>query len=140
VYHDRNSRDQEDDDVFVKVYRKGGSWSWKPGVIRKCTGPVSFQVSLENGSCCRKHQDQIRKRGKHQQLCPSTDLWDSWRKESEQMNRDDPALGINQGQRETEENEDELGVYTEEPTALEQAPLPRETNEEQAPPTRCYPA
>ena len=52
----------EGDDVYVKVYKKGGAWEWAPGCIAKCTGPLSFVVQLKDGRYCRRHQDQIRKR------------------------------------------------------------------------------
>ena len=46
--------------VFVKNHGEGEKWL--PGVITKCTGPVSFHVKLNDGRerCC--HQDQLRSR------------------------------------------------------------------------------
>ena len=44
--------------VFVKNHRKGKKWL--AGSIIKETGPVSFQVKLQDGRIIRCHQDQIR--------------------------------------------------------------------------------
>ena len=44
----------EGDDVYVKVYKKGGAWEWAPGCIAKCTGPLSFVVQLKDGRYCRR--------------------------------------------------------------------------------------
>eukprot|EP00731_Ephydatia_muelleri_P017061 Em0010g159a len=53
---------QEQESVYVKYYARGGRWKWVPGKITKCKGPLSFDVVLENGIVCRRHQDQLRKR------------------------------------------------------------------------------
>ena len=44
--------------VYVKNNRKGKNWL--SGCIVKETGPVSFQVKLEDGKTIRCHQDQLR--------------------------------------------------------------------------------
>ena len=47
--------------VYVRNYAQGPKWL--AGHIQKCTGPVSFMVSLEgSASVWRRHQDQLRKR------------------------------------------------------------------------------
>jgi len=46
--------------VYVKNNRKGKNWL--SGCIVKETGPVSFQVKLEDGKTIRCHQDQARHR------------------------------------------------------------------------------
>ena len=46
--------------MYVKNY--GDGQNWLPGVITKCTGPVSFHVKLKVGRERRCHQDQIRSR------------------------------------------------------------------------------
>ena len=33
----------------------GGGWKWLP------KGPLSFDVFIENGNVCRRHQDQLQK-------------------------------------------------------------------------------
>jgi len=46
--------------VYVKNNRKGKNWL--SSYIVKETGPVSFQVKLEDGRTIRCHQDQLRQR------------------------------------------------------------------------------
>jgi len=46
--------------VYVK--NQGEGVNWLPGVIIKCTGPVSFHVKLNDGRERRCHQDQLRNR------------------------------------------------------------------------------
>ena len=46
--------------VFVKNY--GSGRRWLPGTIVQITGPVSYQVKLEDGRLRRCHQDQLRQR------------------------------------------------------------------------------
>ena len=45
--------------VFVKNY--GSGQRWLPGTIVQVTGPVSYQMKLEDGRL-RRHQDQLRQR------------------------------------------------------------------------------
>ena len=35
---------------------------WIPGIIEKVTGPVSYQIRLENGQIMRRHVDSVRAR------------------------------------------------------------------------------
>ena len=44
--------------VFVKNFSRGAKWL--SGTVTKVTGPVSYQVKLEDGRIRRCHQDQIR--------------------------------------------------------------------------------
>ena len=61
---------QEQDSVYVKYYERGDGWKWLSGKIVKCKGPLSFDVWLEDGKVCRRHQDQIRKR--------ADEAYDTW--------------------------------------------------------------
>ena len=49
----------EGDTVLVRNYFHGQKW--KPGIIIKKTGPVSYSVKLSDGCDRRCHQDQVRK-------------------------------------------------------------------------------
>ncbi len=51
----------EGEEVYVRNYCRGAEKKWLPGRIVTCTGPVSYQVELQNGAICRRHQDQIHK-------------------------------------------------------------------------------
>ena len=46
------------DAVFVKNFGPGRKWL--PGKVTKVTGPVSYQVKLEDGRQRRCHVDQLR--------------------------------------------------------------------------------
>ena len=48
------------DSIFLKNYGAGSGWL--PGKIIQRSGPVSFQVLLEDGRRKRCHQDQLRPR------------------------------------------------------------------------------
>ena len=45
------------DAILLKNF--GAGQRWLPGQIVGMTGPVSFQVLLEDGRCKRCHQDQV---------------------------------------------------------------------------------
>ena len=59
------------DAVFVKNY--GSGLRWLPGKIEQVTGPVSFQVKLDDGRTRRCHQDQIRIRVIAPDMPPESD-------------------------------------------------------------------
>ena len=59
------------DAVFVKNY--GSGRRWLPGKIEQVTGPVSFQVKLDDGRTRRCHQDQIRIRVIAPDMPPESD-------------------------------------------------------------------
>ena len=50
----------EGERVFAKNFGQGKKWL--PGHIVSRKGPVSFQVELQNGQKCHRHQDQLRHR------------------------------------------------------------------------------
>ena len=61
--HDRKARSRTfrvGDAIFLKNF--GAGQRWLPGQIVEMTGPVSFQVLLEDGRRKRCHQDQLRSR------------------------------------------------------------------------------
>ena len=51
----------EGEEEYVRNFQQPGQ-SWIPGIISKATGPVSYQVELEDGQIIRRHQDHVRKR------------------------------------------------------------------------------
>ena len=62
--HDAHAVDRSfahGDHVYVRDFSRRPE-KWIPGTIVDVTGPVSFQIELENGTVCRRHQDHIRKR------------------------------------------------------------------------------
>ena len=62
--HDSKSRERAlavGDQVYTRVYGRGQP-RWMPAEVTHCTGPVSFKVSLEDGTVHRRHQDQLRQR------------------------------------------------------------------------------
>ena len=61
-YHDQHSHTVTftvGEEVFVKNFRAGRKWL--PGHIRHHRGPVSFEIELEDGRTCHRHQDHIHK-------------------------------------------------------------------------------
>ena len=62
--HDQQARErviQVGDPVFAKSFRDGPTWV--PAVVTAQTGPVSYNVELEeSGSIWRRHVDQLRRR------------------------------------------------------------------------------
>ena len=50
----------EGEEVYVRNFQQSGQ-SWIPGVISKATGPVSYQVELDNGQIIRRHQDHVQR-------------------------------------------------------------------------------
>ena len=62
-YRDQHSRTVTftvGEKVFIKNFRPGRKWL--PGHIHHQRGPVSFEIELEDGRTCHRHQDHIRKR------------------------------------------------------------------------------
>ncbi len=51
----------EGEEVYVRNYCRGAENKCLLGRIVTCTGPVSYQVELQDGAICCRHQDQIRK-------------------------------------------------------------------------------
>lgn len=63
VQHDAKAKSRVfsvGDAVYVKNHTPGRRWS--AGRIERVTGPVSFEVKMEDGRIRRCHQDQIRQR------------------------------------------------------------------------------
>lgn len=61
--HDGSAQDrifEVGDKVYVLNFLLGPQWL--PGVIMQSTGPVSFQVMLQDGRLVRRHQDHVRRR------------------------------------------------------------------------------
>ena len=61
--HDKRSRIRqfsEGEKVFARNFGRGETWL--SGHITESSGPVSFQVKLQDGRTIRRHQDQLRKR------------------------------------------------------------------------------
>ena len=62
--HDRHCRARSFDvgeEVFLRNFGQGERWL--PGHIRAQTGPLSFEIQLQDGRTCNRHMDHIRKRG-----------------------------------------------------------------------------
>lgn len=53
---------KEGDPVYVEDFSTSRHTRWIPGVVRKVTGPLSYQVDLENGSMVRRHVDSVKAR------------------------------------------------------------------------------
>ena len=49
------------EEVFLRNFGQGERWL--PGHIRAQTGPLSFEIQLQDGRTCNRHMDHIRKRG-----------------------------------------------------------------------------
>ncbi|KAL5497149.1 hypothetical protein EMCRGX_G013571 [Ephydatia muelleri] len=107
--HDTNAVErsfQEQESVYVK-YARGGRWKWVPGKITKCKGPLSFDVVLENGTVCRRHQDQLRKRAGE-----ADDTWMGDRLSTD-VAAEDPEL--NNGAQDEQEEDANNSVVGDEP-------------------------
>ena len=50
----------EGERVYAKNFGQGNRWL--PGLIVSSKGPVSFEIKLQNGKKCRRHQDHLRHR------------------------------------------------------------------------------
>lgn len=50
----------EGEKVFAKNFRKGKKWL--PGHTVRKKGPVSFEIELQNGQTCHRHQNHVRSR------------------------------------------------------------------------------
>ena len=62
--HDKHCKERffsEGEEVFARDYRRNAVSKWLPGRVVDQTGPISFQVQLENGEVKRYHQDQMRR-------------------------------------------------------------------------------
>ena len=108
--HDTNAVErsfQEQESVYVKYYARGGRWKWVPGKITKCKGPLSFDVVLENGIVCRRHQDQLRKRAGE-----ADDTWMGDRLSTD-VAAEDPEL--NNGAQDEQEEDANNSVVGDEP-------------------------
>lgn len=46
--------------VFAKNFYTGPRW--KKGVVKRRTGPVSYEIELESGTVVRRHVDHVKKR------------------------------------------------------------------------------
>lgn len=61
-YHD-NSRSirefREGELVWAKNFYTGPRW--KKGVVKRWTGPVSYEIKLESGTVVRRHGDHVKK-------------------------------------------------------------------------------
>ena len=61
--HDTHSHDRKfsvGEKVYFHNYSRGPRWL--PGVVEKCSGPVSLIIKSADGQSIRRHIDQIRKR------------------------------------------------------------------------------
>ncbi|KAL5516506.1 hypothetical protein EMCRGX_G001855 [Ephydatia muelleri] len=113
--HDTNAVErsfQEQESVYVKYYARGGRWKWVPGKITKCKGPLSFDVVLENGIVCRRHQDQLRKRAGE-----ADDTWMGDRLSTD-VAAEDPEL--NNGAQDEQEEDANNSVVGDEPEVDEE--------------------
>ncbi|KAL5510470.1 hypothetical protein EMCRGX_G006019 [Ephydatia muelleri] len=113
--HDTNAVErsfQEQESVYVKYYARGGRWKWVPGKITKCKGPLSFDVVLENGIVCRRHQDQLRKRAGE-----ADDTWMGDRLSTD-VAAEDPEL--NNGAQDEQEEDANYSVVGDEPEVDEE--------------------
>ena len=62
-YHDNSlaiREFREGELVFAKNFYTGPRW--KKGVVKRWTGPVSYEIELESGTVVRRHMDQVKKR------------------------------------------------------------------------------
>lgn len=58
--------------MFAKNFGQGKKWL--PGKIVSQKGPVTFEIELEDGRSCQRHQDHLRKSSEEEQsvLPPDT--------------------------------------------------------------------
>ena len=46
--------------IWVKNHQRNKHMKWKPGIIKHKVGSMMYQVELENGQVCVRHQNQLR--------------------------------------------------------------------------------
>ena len=51
----------KDDNVYVENFARRNP-RWIPGKIVKITGPLSYEIQLQNGALVKRHVDHVRKR------------------------------------------------------------------------------
>ena len=74
--HDKHAMDRDisvGDNVFVRNFSLKGN-KWIPGVVVKCTGPLSYRVKTATHGIVRRHQDQIRTSVHHYTDTPDNSL------------------------------------------------------------------
>lgn len=77
LYHDKRSKHrpiQVGDNVFVRNFQTGDVWL--PGTIIKASGPLSFQIKLEDGRMVRRHIDHLITRSEPDTNNPDSDWID----------------------------------------------------------------
>ena len=63
---------EKGDTVFLKNFGPGSKWL--PGIILDTSGPVSFNIQLEDGRQRRCHQDHLRMRGTSEETSSEENL------------------------------------------------------------------
>ena len=63
--HSKSRIFSERERVFAKNFGQGEKWL--PGKIVSQKGPVTFEIELEDGRSCQRHQDHVRKRSEEEQ-------------------------------------------------------------------------
>ena len=69
--HDRKKPDRHftvGDLVYVEDFTVSRTTKWIPGVVQEVTGPVSYQIKLDNGAIVRRHVDSVRARSVAEEL------------------------------------------------------------------------